>query len=88
MNLKEKFDELFNYGKYYKMSNDDLEDEAGKFKIGGYFDGRIIRREKIIDQLIAKDNATMFKRSLIVSFITLICVIISLIASIIAIFVK
>lgn len=45
----------------------------------------IVKREKIIEQLIAKDNAAMFKRALVISLITLMIVFISLIVSIIAI---
>lgn len=78
--------DLFSYNKYYKMSTDDLEKEAGKYQMGSYFDGSIVRRELIIEQLIAKDNATMFKRSLIISLITLIVVFISFVVSIIALF--
>jgi len=88
MKLIKKINNLFSYDRYYKMSDDNLEKEATKYKIGGYFDGRIIRREKIIEQLIAKDNASMFKRSLIISTFTLIVAAISLIISVIAIFLK
>ena len=88
MKLIKKINNLFSYDRYYKMSDDNLEKEATKYKIGGYFDGRIIRRGKIIEQLIAKDNASMFKRSLIISTFTLIVAAISLIISVIAIFLK
>lgn len=89
MNLKEKFNELFNYDKYYKMSEDELIKKAEKNHLNVYSDGYGAgRRDLILKQLIAKDNTAMFKRSLIVSFITLICVMISLIVSIIAIFIK
>ena len=88
MKLLAKINDLFSYDKYYKMSNSNLEEEASKYKIGGYFDGNIIRREKIIEQLIAKDNASMFKKSLIISIFTLIVAFISLIISVIAIFLK
>ena len=86
MKIKDQINDLFSYNKYYKMATDDLAKEAGKYHIGSYFDGSIIRRELIIEQLIAKDNATMFKRSLMVSLIILVIAIISLIVSIIAIF--
>jgi len=85
MKIMDKLNDLFSYNKYYKMSIDDLEKEASKYHIGGYFDGRIVRREKIIEQLIAKDNAAMFKKALVISLITLMIVFISLIVSIIAI---
>lgn len=90
MNLKENFYELFNYDKYYKMSNEELKHEANKYGLQRIYNpiSLDIERTEVIKQLIDKDNATMFKRSLIVSFITLICVIISLIVSIIAIFIK
>jgi len=85
MKIMGKLNDLFSYNKYYKMSTEDLEKEANKYNIGGYFDGRIVRREKIIEQLISKDNAAMFKKTLIISLITLMIVFISLVVSIIAI---
>ena len=59
------------------MNDEDLEAEARKFCIGGYFDGNIIRRERIIEQLIVKDNAIMFRYTLLSTFITLIIALIS-----------
>jgi len=88
MKLIKKINNLFSYDRYYKMSVDNLVKEAHKYDIGGYFNGNIIRREKIIEQLIAKDNASMFKRSLIISTFTLIVAAISLIISVIAMFLK
>jgi len=47
-----------------------------------------IEKTEVIKQLIAKDNASMFKRALIISTFTLIVAAISLIISVIAIFLK
>lgn len=88
MKLIKKINNLFSYDRYYKMSNDELVKEADKYHIGSYFDGSIIRRELIIEQLIAKDNASMFKRSLIISAFTLIVAAISLIIGVTAICLK
>ena len=84
--LIEKISNLFSYNKYYKMSTDDLEKEAAKYSIGSYFTGRIVRRESIIEQLITKDNASMFKKTIIISTFTLVIAVISLVISIITIF--
>ncbi|MHB8276032.1 MAG: hypothetical protein ACYDIA_00045 [Candidatus Humimicrobiaceae bacterium] len=89
MKLLTKINNLFSYDKYYKMSNDDLEKEAEKYALDSYCTqhGGIVRSE-VIKQLIAKDNASMFKKSLIISAFVLVVAIISLIISIIAIFLK
>ncbi len=73
--------------RYYKMSNEDLESEAQKFKMGSYFDGRIIRREKIIEQLIAKDTSIMLRYTLTATFVAVCMAVISLIISLIAVFI-
>ena len=89
MKLIKKIYNLFSYDKYYKMSNDDLAKEAGKYALDGCYTqyGGIVRSE-VIKQLIAKDNASMFKKSLIISSFTLIVALISLIVSLISIFSK
>ena len=71
------------------MSEEDLEKEAHKYALDGIYNtwGKIVKPE-VIKQLIAKDNASMFRKSIIISIFTLIVVIISLIISIIAIFIK
>ena len=81
-----RFFKSLDIGRYYKMNDDELESEATKYHIGGYFDGRIIRREIIIEQLIAKDNARMFRFTLIASISTLFVAIISFILSLISLF--
>jgi hypothetical protein len=89
MNLLKKINNLFSYDKYYKMSNDDLTKEAGEYALDSCYTqyGGIVRSE-VIKQLIAKDNASMFKKSLIISSFTLIVALISLIVSLISIFSK
>lgn len=89
-----KEEDLF-FTKYYEMSDEDLEKEAGKYKIGGYFNGSIIIRERIIEQLIRKDLANITKSGLIISkrilTISLVTVgtsICALVVAIIAIFLK
>ena len=88
MNFKQIINNLFSYDKYFKMSTEELVEEVKKNHLTIYGKNFVDRREMMLKQLIAKDNATMFKRSLIVSLITLAAVIISLIFSIIAIFFK
>jgi len=87
MKLIEKINDLLSYNKYYKMPDEDLENEIKKYNMGDFSTNDILRRNRI-EQLIAKDNASMFKKSLIISFFTLIVAFISLIISVIAIFLK
>ena len=71
--------------KYYKMNDEKLEKEAQKFKIQHYGDpdtGKIIR-EKIISQLIEKDNANNSKYAILVSIVAVVISIVSLIIAII-----
>ena len=82
MNILKKID----VEKYYRMNDKELEQECRKFNMGNYFNGNIIRREKIIEQLIAKDNAIMFRYTVISTLIILLIAFISLIISLIAIF--
>lgn len=43
---------------YWAMSNEELEREASRYKIGEYGDARgTISRDRIISQLVAKDTA-------------------------------
>ena len=81
-----KFLRNLNVLRYYKMSNEDLEAESQRYGMGSYFDGNIIRREKIVEQLILKDNAIMFRYTLLSTLITLIIVIISLLMRLVAVF--
>ena len=83
MKLIEKINDLFSYDKYYKMSNTDLEQEAKRYKLESCYNqfGNIVRTE-VINQLIAKDNASMFKKSLVVSFMMLVVSFFTLIISI------
>jgi hypothetical protein len=87
MKICDKFNNLFSYNKYYEMSYEDLENEIKKYGIGDFSEDAILRRNRI-EQLIAKDNATMFKKSLIISLITLVIAFTSLVVSGIAIFFK
>ena len=82
MNILKKID----VERYYKMDNEELEHECRKFNMGNYFNGNIIRREKIIEQLIVKDNAIMFRYTVISTLIILLIALISLVISLIAIF--
>jgi len=89
MKLIKKINNLFSYDKYYKMSNDNLVKEANKYALQHIYNHHgNIEKTEVIKQLIAKDNASMFKRSLIISTFTLIVAAISLIISVIAIFLK
>lgn len=81
MKLIERINNLFSYDKYYKMSDKDLENEIKKYNMGDFSQDAMLRRSRI-EQLIAKDNATMFKKSLIISTFTLITAVIALIISI------
>lgn len=76
-----------NIERYYKMTDDELEKEAGKFKIVGYFSGSIIIRGKIIEQLIAKDTSIMLRYTLLAAVAAIVVAVISLIISLIAIFI-
>ena len=90
MKLITKINNLFSYDKYYKMSDENLENEIKKYGIGDFSADAILRRNRI-EQLIAKDNASMFKKSLIISAFVLAVAVISLIISVIsaiAIFLK
>ena len=71
------------------MPEEDLEKEAHKYALDGIYNtwGKIVKPE-VIKQLIAKDNASMFRKSLIISTFTLMIALISLIIGIIAIFMK
>jgi hypothetical protein len=88
LNIKQKINDFFTYDKYFRMSTEELVEEVRKNHLTVYGKNFSGRREMMLKQLIAKDNATMFKRTLIISFITLIAVIISTIFSIIVIFFK
>jgi hypothetical protein len=85
MKICDKFNDLFSYNKYHKMSDENLENEIKKYGIEDFSADAILRRNRI-EQLIAKDNATMFKRALMISSITSIIALTSLVVSIIAIF--
>lgn len=87
MSFKQKINDLFSYDKYFRMSIEEIVEEVEKNNLTVYSTDYPGRRKLMLEQLMAKDNTTMFKRTLILSFITLIAVIISLIVSIIAIFV-
>lgn len=71
MQIIKWINEHLSVNKYYQMSNKELELEASKYKIGGYFDGRRIDREKIIQQLLTKDSENISRFSLILSLIAI-----------------
>jgi len=89
MKLIKKINNLFSYDRYYKMSDDKLVKEANKYALQYIYNyhGNIEKTE-VTKQLIAKDNASVFKKSLIISTFILMVAAISLIISVIAIFLK
>ncbi len=66
----------FTVDKYYQMDNHQLELEAAKYKIGEYAENienrTIIRRRKIIEQLIEKDKANNSRYAIYISILALI----------------
>lgn len=67
-----KIFELFSVDKYFKMDNHQLEIEASKYKIGGYAnDGRIVR-ERIIEQLLKKDEVNNSRYAVFISLLALV----------------
>lgn len=78
-----KFCKFLSVNKYYEMDNQKLELEAAKYKIGGYADSHGIIRERIIEQLLKKDEAN---NSRFAVFISLVALIISVVGILISIF--
>lgn len=76
------FLDFLSVNRYYQMSNAELEQEAAKYKIGGYgtTQGRVIR-ERIITQLLEKDSANNSRIAIAISVLALIISIIALQAS-------
>jgi len=75
--------ELLTVNKYYKMSNHELELEASRFKIGGYASSRgTVIRERIIEQLLAKDLANNSRFATFISLLALLISVISIIISV------
>lgn len=70
---------FFGVNKYYKMTNEELCDEAVKYGIEGYgtYPNGLIVRERIIDQLLKKDTAN---NSRVATFISISALIVSFIA--------
>lgn len=66
--------------RYYEMDNRELENEASKYRIGGYAssNGGVIR-ERIIEQLIKKDQANNSRFAVVISVFALVVSILSLI---------
>ena len=66
----------FTVDKYYQMDDHQLELEATKYKIGEYAENignrTIIRRRKIIEQLIEKDKANNARYAIYISILALI----------------
>jgi hypothetical protein len=66
----------FTVDKYYQMDDHQLELEATKYKIGEYAENignrTIIRRRKIIEQLIEKDKANNSRYAIYISILALI----------------
>ncbi len=61
--------------KFYRMNNKELEEEASKYNIGGYFDGNRIDRERIIQQRLKIDSENLSRLSV---FFSISAIIISL----------
>jgi hypothetical protein len=64
--------------RYYRMSELELEKEASKYHIGGYVDNLGIVRERIIDQLLKKDNANNSRYAIGLSVLALVISVIAL----------
>ncbi len=66
----------FTVDKYYQMDDHQLELEATKYKIGEYAENignrTIIRRKKIIEQIIEKDKANNSRYAIYISILALI----------------
>ena len=90
MNLLIKINNLFSYDRYYKMTDDELIKEVQKYNLKHIYNNWNFNldRTEAIKQLVSKDNASMFKKSIIISAFVLVVAIISLIISVIAIFLK
>lgn len=73
-----KFCDKLTVDRYYKMSNHELELEAGKYKIGEYFDGTKISRQLIIKQLLEKDIANNSRFAILISLLALMISIVSI----------
>lgn len=63
---------IITINKYYRLSDQELELEANKYRIGNYADGRGVDRERIIDQLIKKDSANDSRLGLLFSIVSVI----------------
>jgi len=77
-----KIIEFLTVNKYYKMSNNELELEAAKYKIGEYVENvgiTRISRKRIIEQLLAKDLASNSRFATFISILALLISIISII---------
>ncbi|MFA6587559.1 MAG: hypothetical protein WCT08_00650 [Patescibacteria group bacterium] len=70
--------DLLTVNKYYRMSDGDLEREAAKWKIGEYFDGRLISRRLVIEQLIERQKANNSRIAIFISFIALLISLVAL----------
>jgi hypothetical protein len=77
-----KLKDFLTVNKYYKMDNHNLELEASKYKIGGYASSRgTVIRERIIEQLLAKDLANNSRFAVFISALALLISVISIILS-------
>jgi hypothetical protein len=72
---------LFTVDKYYQMNDQELQNEAAKWRIGGYSDGNagIINRQVIVDALIKKDKANDSRVAIFISVIALVISILGII---------
>ncbi|MBU1033947.1 hypothetical protein KKI22_03325 [Patescibacteria group bacterium] len=71
MNIIASLKKLITVNRYYQMNNKELELEASKYKIGGYFDGGRIDRERIIQQLLKKDSENLSRFSIALSLVAI-----------------
>lgn len=67
-----KIKQLLFVDKYYKMSDEELEKEAAKYNIGGYFNGNKIDRDLIIQQRLRVDSENLVRLSVIFSVLAII----------------
>lgn len=82
-----KVKNIISADRYYKMTTEELEQEASKYKIGEYAEnmaGRtIVRRRLIIEQLLAKDLANNSRFAVFLSILALIISIVSVFISVV-----
>jgi len=70
MKLKEQISDSFSYDKYYRMSIEELEKIVAKRHISKY-ENYVGRKELIIKHLVEQDNHSLFRKTLLISILTL-----------------